>query len=318
MNILVLSAGTRNKIIRYFKKTLAGTGKVVATDCWNLAPAIYDADKFYIVPRINEPGYIDCISDICRKENIDGVLSLIDPELGLLAANVQHFERIGVKCIVSPKNAVDMAFNKMEMYRFCRENGIRTVNSYDNLQDFFEAKSKKEIDFPVFVKPVCGSCSINIQKVNDEDTLKDLFRRYDNLMIQEFMSGQEIGVDVYIDAVSRKTVSIFAKKKILMRAGETDKSVSFIDNKLFEFINDFVQKAGYLWNIDIDVFEKEGEYVISEVNPRFGGGYPHAYECGCDFMKMIINNLSGKENTASVGNYKEGVYMMKYLDLKIM
>lgn len=50
MNILILSAGTRNKVVQYFVKALEGKGKVIATDMSNLAPAIYDADKYYIVP----------------------------------------------------------------------------------------------------------------------------------------------------------------------------------------------------------------------------------------------------------------------------
>lgn len=68
MNILILSAGTRNKVVQYFVKTLDGKGKVIATDMSNLAPAIYDADKYYIVPRMTEEGYIDVILDICKKK----------------------------------------------------------------------------------------------------------------------------------------------------------------------------------------------------------------------------------------------------------
>lgn len=317
MNILILSAGTRDKVVRYFRKTLAGKGSVIATDCWELAPAIYEADRHYIVPRITDKNYISTILDICKKEKIDGVLSLIDPELSLLAKHRQEFKDIGVTCIVSPQTTVDMAFDKMAMCRFCKANDINTINSFDSIEEFLIAKDKGEIDFPVFVKPICGSCSINIQKVNDIETLQDLYRRYDNLMIQEFMQGQEIGADVYIDPISKQVVSIFTKKKILMRAGETDKSVSFKDEKLFKFIENFVSKAGYLWNIDIDVFEKNGEYYISEVNPRFGGGYPHAYECGCDFMSLIENNLRGNANPKNIGDYKENIYMMKYLDLMI-
>mgnify|MGYP000562087864 CR=1 FL=1 len=67
MNILILSAGTRNKIVEYFVKTLAGNGKVVATDMSKLAPAIYEADKYYIVPKMTDPEYIDIIFDICKK-----------------------------------------------------------------------------------------------------------------------------------------------------------------------------------------------------------------------------------------------------------
>jgi carbamoyl-phosphate synthase large subunit len=102
-----------------------------------------------------------------------------------------------------------------------------------------------------------------------------------------------------------------------MRAGETDKSVSFKDEGLFALIEEFVNKAGYRGQIDIDIFEIDGEYYISEVNPRFGGGYPHAYECGCNHMALIINNLSGIKNERCIGEYEEGVYMMKYNEVMI-
>ena len=74
MNFLILAAGTRNKVVQYFKKTFDGVGTVVATDASNLGPAIYDADKYYIVPSITAPGYIDIILDICKNEKIDGIL----------------------------------------------------------------------------------------------------------------------------------------------------------------------------------------------------------------------------------------------------
>ena len=101
MNFLILAAGTRNKVVQYFVKTFSGVGKVIATDANTLAPAIYDADKYYIVPPITEPGYIDKILEICQKEQISGILSLIDPELSLLAANEEKFKEIGVTIIGS-------------------------------------------------------------------------------------------------------------------------------------------------------------------------------------------------------------------------
>ena len=101
MNILILSCGTRNKIVQYFKENLKNKGKVIATDCSEIAPALYDADKYYIVPRMTEPGYIDIILDICKKEEIKGVLSLIDPELSLLAENKDKFEKVGTTVIGS-------------------------------------------------------------------------------------------------------------------------------------------------------------------------------------------------------------------------
>ena len=316
MNILILSVGTRNKIVQYFKKEIANKGKIIVTDMSVLAPAIYEADKYYIVPKITDLNYIDKILDICKKEKIDGVLSLIDPELSLLAENENKFKEIGVKIVGSSYELCEMALDKIQMYNFCKKNGFKTARSWNNLEEFKNSLARKEVMFPVFVKPQCGSASIAISKVYDIETIELLFlhaKEEEKLMIQEFLNGQEIGVDTYIDLISGEVVSIFSKKKIVMRAGETDKAVSFKDEKLFELIKNFIKKSGYKGQIDIDIFEIEGEYYISEVNPRFGGGYPHAYECGINNIKFILNNLSGEVNESVIGKYEENIYMMKYV-----
>lgn len=317
INILILSAGTRNKIVQYFKKTLGENGKVIATDMSTIAPAIYEADKYYIVPRITEPGYIDIILDICKKENISGVLSLIDPELSLLAENEEKFKNIGTTVIGSSYELCERALDKMQMFQWLRSHGYNCAKSYVDKNEFFADVKTEKANYPVFVKPVRGSASIAISKVFDNETVDLLFDHSDNLMIQEYLDGQEIGADCYIDLLSGELVSVFTKKKIVMRAGETDKSVSFKDEKLFELIKKFVNESGWRGQIDIDIFEINGEYHISEVNPRFGGGYPHAYECGADHMKLIVNNLNGIVNSDVIGNYKENVYMMKYNEIMI-
>lgn len=317
MNVLILSAGTRNKIVQYFRRTLAGSGKVVATDMSNLAPAIYEADKYYIVPRMDAPGYLDVILDICEKEKITGVLSLIDPELSLISKYADRFAALGTTVIESSYDLCEMSLDKFQMYNWLSAHGYRCAKSYMDMEAFFADVDAGLIDYPVFVKPARGSASISISKVYDRETVELLFAHEDGLMIQEFLDGQEIGADVYIDMVSHEVVSIFTKKKLKMRAGETDKAVSFKDEKLFALIEQFVKEAGYLGQIDIDIFEVNGEYYISEVNPRFGGGYPHAYESGADHMKLIVNNLSGNANECIVGNYEEGTYMMKYNEVMV-
>lgn len=312
MNILILSAGTRNKIVQYFVKTLNGTGKVIATDMSNLAPAIYEADKYYIVPKMTAPEYMDVVLDICKKEEITGVLSLIDPELSLLAENREKFEAIGTTVIGSSYALCEMSLDKFQMYNWLENYGYRCAKSYMDKDAFFADVDAGVITYPVFVKPARGSASISISKVYDRETVELLFAHEDGLMIQEFLDGQEIGADVYIDMVSHEVVSIFTKKKLKMRAGETDKAVSFQDEKLFTLIERFVKDAGYIGQIDIDIFDVNDEYYISEVNPRFGGGYPHAFESGADHMKLIVNNLDGKVNECVIGQYENGTYMMKY------
>lgn len=317
MNILILSAGTRDKVVQYFKRELGNEGKVIATDCSNLAPAVYEADRFYLVPRITAPDYLDTILDICRKESIDGVFSLIDPELSLLAKEKEKFLAVGTTPIVSPYELVETCFDKYKMYEMLCEMKIPTGKCYVDKDAFYKAVEAGEITYPVFVKPVRGSASININKVNSSKEIDVLFDLYDDLMIQEFMDGTEYGADVYIDMLTGKCTSIFIKEKIKMRAGETDKSVSVKDEVLFAMIEKFVEKCGFCGMIDIDIFKIGDTYYISEVNPRFGGGYPHAYECGVNMPAQVIRNLKGESNRDAIGCYRTGICMMKYNEIAI-
>lgn len=317
MNILILSCGTRNKIVQYLKKELGNSGKVVCTDASNIAPALFDADSYYIVPKISDPNYIDTICEICKKERINGAFSLIDPELSLLMKNKSLFDEMNVKIIGSSYEICERTLNKWDMYCWLRDNGFKTARSYLSIKDFEADFYSNKITFPVFVKPVCGSASLNISKIYDLDTLKIVFNNNPGLLIQEFMNGQEIGADCYVDMISGELVSVFTKKKLLMRAGETDKGISFKDEKLFALIKKFVSMNSFSGTIDIDIFEVDGEYYISEVNPRFGGGYPHAYESGVNFFKYIVKNLNGIKNIPEIGFYDENIVMMKYCEIKV-
>ncbi len=136
MNILILSCGTRNKIVQYFKKELNGEGLVFATDSSPLAPALYEADQYFIVPKIHEKNYLSTILSICEKNNVKAVLTLIDPEISLLAKHKDEFLKIGTFPIVSELNLVEMCFDKYSMVQFLVKNGFHSIKSYTSLEDF--------------------------------------------------------------------------------------------------------------------------------------------------------------------------------------
>lgn len=84
MNILILSCGTRVKLVEYFKQAGNGFENVIATDCSSYAPALYIADKYYIVSKMTETNYMDEIVNICKLEKVGVVLPLQEEELLLI------------------------------------------------------------------------------------------------------------------------------------------------------------------------------------------------------------------------------------------
>ena len=316
MNILILSCGTRNKLIRYFKEPENGISRIVGTDCSPYAPALYEADAHYLVPRMTSPDYLDTILKICQEESIDAVLPLQEDELYLIASHSEMFREAGITPIVSDRQAIELCRDKYAFYRHMKQNGLPVLPSCQNPDEFTKRFEAGEMNFPVFIKPVRGCGSIGIQKVDNMELLTVLCKYSpEDMLIQQFAEGEEYGVDLYVDLLSRRPVSIFTKKKLRMRAGETEKSVSVKDEALFSLIRQTAASLSLAGPIDMDVFRIDGCYYISEINPRFGGGYPHAHVCGMNFPKLIADNLAGRENTDAVGQYEEGVCMLKYTDL---
>jgi carbamoyl-phosphate synthase large subunit len=311
MNILITSAGRRSQIVKYFQKELCEIGLVVAADSNPYSSAIYEADKHYIVPKVDSEFYIDTLIDICGKEKICAIFSLIDPELSILARNIKRFEKIGVKLLSSSSEVCRLCFDKFEMFEFCRKNNILYPKTYLSISDFKNAYLKKEIEFPVLTKPRFGSGSICMNIAHSLNALEIFFNQGVEVIIQELLVGQEYGVDGYIDFMSGEIVSVFVKEKLEMRAGETDKAVSVLDRDLMEKCSYIIKAIGLTGQIDMDFFKANNSFYLLDINPRFGGGYPLAYECGCNFPGYILRNLTGKSNPPVIGEYLPGIYMFK-------
>lgn len=317
MNLLILSCGTRNKLVSYFKES--GFDKVVVTDCSKLAPALYVADAYYIVPRMDTPEYLPTILSICEQNDINAVLPLQEDELWLLSENKKLFIDKNILPIVSKPETIELCRNKMDFCRFMDKNNIPVLKSYEDLNAFVQEFQNKKEKFPVFVKPVCGAGSVGAMKVSDMELLQALFHTVkEPLMIQRFSEGKEYGADIYVDILTGEITDIFVKEKIRMRAGETEKSVSVKNDRLFSLIKQTVQELSLTGPVDMDIFETDGQYYISEINPRFGGGYPHAYACGVNFPEKILCNVKGQATKDCTGMYKEGVYAMKYSDVTVL
>ncbi len=316
-NILFCSAGRRCKLIKDFKETIGDTGITVVAENSIYSPARYVADKSYTVPKITAPDYIDNIIEICRKEDIKVILTLIDPEIEILAQNKARFEEMGILVMCPSEKSAKICFDKYEMYKYLRLNNIPTTLTYGSLEEFEKALNEQKISFPVFVKPRTGSGSVGARKISNIDDLRSAMKEDETLIIQEFMAGIDLDADVYVDMISKKAVSMFSKKKIETRIGGANKTISFKDEKLFELIKKIVNIFEFNGTVDMDFFYKDGQYFLSEINPRFGGAYLHAYGAGVNFPKLIVNNISGIANEENIGNYEDNIMMLMYDDVVI-
>lgn len=317
-NILFCSVGRRATLLKDFRLSMKGCGKIVATDFSPVAPALFFADETYLVPRIDAPNYYEKLLEICKENDVKVITTLIDPEIELLAKHREDLLTRGILPLCPADWTARLCFDKYEMFKYLHAKKIRTVLTYSSLEGLKEGLDKGEIAFPVFMKPISGSGSVGIGKVNNWAEAEAKFNDGKfTYIIQELMTGGDCDADVYVDCISHKPVAAFSKKKIESRIGGASKTISFKDQNLFDFIKEVCSVLELNGPCDMDFFIKNGEYYLSEINPRFGGAYLHAYGAGVDFIKLILNNVHGVENEAVIGQYDEDVIMMMYDDVVI-
>ena len=225
----MLSVGRRVELLKDFRASTEQCSKIVATDNSPYAPALYIADKRYIVPKIDDPRYINTIFEICIKEKIDAVTTLIDPEIMVLAENKGKFERIGVEVLAPNLETAFLCFDKYKMFQHLKSHGIRTVMTWQSYDEIKAALDMGDISLPVFVKPRMGSGSVGARKVETIEALQAAFANDRSLIAQELMTGEgcfDLDADVYFDTISHRPVSIFSKRKISTTIGCANKTIS--------------------------------------------------------------------------------------------
>ena len=311
MNILFTCAGRRTYLLKYFKENMQPSDKVVATDMQLTAPAVQVADIKLQVPAVCDPKYIDITLDICKQYNIDALISLNDLELPILADNKAKFEQIGVKVIVSSSEVIDICFDKYKTAQWTESIGLNAPKTFVTLASAKDALAKGEIAFPLFMKPRWGSGSIGLETIDDMEELNIYYHILmkkikksilatasvgdEYIMIQEKLTGQEFGLDVMND-LEGNNVSVSVKKKLAMRAGETDKAITMDLPEVREMGAIIGRNLKHIGNLDVDIMQRaNGDYCVLELNPRFGGGYPFSYEAGVNLPKAILQWLKGQK-----------------------
>ena len=317
-NILLCSAGKRCALVKAVKESLGARGRVVVADMDCTAPALYFADKSYVVPRVDSKEYIDVILDICERESIKAITTLIDSEVSLLAKNKEKFQDLGILLLASEVQTADLCFDRYSIYKIMHENHINTIKTYLTIEEATSAIKAKEISFPVFVKPRYGSGSVGSKVVLTFADLEHILALSSDLIVQEYLTAPLfIDTDIYVDCFSTRVVSIFAKMLLENKTIGAGKTVSFKDDRLFDMIHNINGLFEFAGPIDMDFFCINGKYILADINPRFGGAYVHSAGAGVDFVPLIINNIDGKINEPDIGNYEKNIMMIVYEDFII-
>lgn len=308
MNILFTSSGRRGYLLQYFREALGETGLIHASNNQPLVSSFAYADFTVQAPLIYDPEYVPFLLRYCEQHQIDAIIPLFDIGLPTLSKNRNKFYEIGVNVVVSDEAFIEVCNDKWETGEFLDRHGFKTPKMFYTQDTTKIAIQNKEINFPLFIKPRWGMGSIGVHRANDiveldfyfnlcKKEVHNSYLKYESqddpersVVIQEQLPGEEFGLDV-INDLKGNHVTVFVKKKLAMRAGETDAAITVDDGTLQQIGKKLGETTGHRGVLDIDVFYDGSNAYILDMNARFGGGYPFSHIAGADIPQAIIHWL---------------------------
>jgi len=300
--VMILAGGNDQialieELRRYFK----GDVEIVLIDMSDKVRAIPFADKFLKISTMDKAAVLAA----AREENIDYILTACgDQPLSTMAYVATE---MGLPTYLTEQDVRDLT-NKRFMKEKMVASGIPTAK-HIYIDKNWDGKIP-DFEYPLVVKPVDSNGSKGVKKVftptDMEKALKEAFQYSlsGDVIIEEFIQGEELSVDVYVEGSTAKLLLITTSKKI----EENKDSFTIIQSRYpaptdykEERVLEICQRIVNAWNLHdtpllVQMIQKGDNYNVLEFSARMGGGSKYRLIevlSGVDIMKVYVEMVMG-------------------------
>jgi carbamoyl-phosphate synthase large subunit len=299
--VLLTGVGKRYDIVSAF----AQHATTVAADPNPLAPAQYAAHHRVAVPRIDDPGYVPALQELCERHRLGAVVPLTDLDIEVLAGARARGQ---LPAFVPDPDVARQTYDKYEAHLLLQRHGLPSPPT---------VLPGEPVDaYPVMIKPRQGSGARSIHRADDAEAA-DFFVRYvdEPTMVQRFMDGPEFSIDCLSDLTGR-CLNAIPRSMIESRGGESIKGTVIADQTLIDLGRSVVETLGVRGPCTVQVFrDKQIGLGITDVNTRFGGAFPapmYAAKPGHTYPELIARMARGETVEPHVGDFRAPITFTRY------
>ncbi len=301
MKALVLAGGyPQIALIKELKNRKIET---VLADYYENPVAKPYADKFYRASTLD----IEAITDVARSEKVDFLITACTDQALNTVACVS--EKLGLPCYIDYKTALNVT-NKQYMKKVFNEYGIPTAKHV--IMGMLDEKKLVGMSYPLIVKPVDCNSSKGVKRVENIDELKVAFEkaveysRTDTAIVEEFIDGEELSVDVYVEDGKAHVLSVSSLDKI----ANNDKFVIFrgrysadVVDKVHDLVQGIAQQIADAFGLKnspmlIQMITDGKRAFVLEFSARTGGGVKFRLikkASGFDVISAVVDLTLGNK-----------------------
>lgn len=301
MKALVLAGGfPQIELLRQLKNRGIET---ILADYYAQPVAKPYADKFYQVSTLDIPA----ITELAKSEQVDFLITCCTDQALLTVAKVS--EELGLPCYIDYQTGLNVT-NKQYMKKVFNAFDIPTAKH--TIMAAFNENRLEGMQFPLIVKPVDCNSSKGVKRVENMQDLKTAvetaigYSRTDTAIVEEFIDGEELSADVYVENGTAHLLSVSTLDKI----GNNDKFIIFRGcysaektAQVHDLIRGIAQKIADAFALKnspmlIQLITDGKRAFVLEFSARTGGGVKFQLikkASGFDVITAVIDLTLGKK-----------------------
>ena len=311
-NVLVSAAGRRVRLVQLLRDALGAVGTpglVYACDASPLAAALHAADAHFLAPSARDPGHIPFLRRACAEREVRLVVSANDHELVPYAEARDLFEESGTYVAIMGAEAARISRDKRLTHDWLKERGFPVLRRWTPER----LPPDADLTFPLIVKPAAGSAGIGVRTVGSGTELRAAVAALADPVVEEHATGREFTVNVLASREGRLVCAV-PHLRLEVRAGEVSKGRTFRSPELDRIAHRLVAELPRCrgpFNFQGFVAE-DGSVRLTEINARFGGGYPLAHAAGARFPEWLVREQLGEAPPLDFQTWQPDIVMLRY------
>ena len=301
MKALVLAGGFPQ--IDLIQKLKARGIETLLADYYQHPVARDYADRFFRVSTLD----VEAIRRIAAEEKVDFLITVCTDQALLTVAKVS--EELRLPCYIDLQTARNVT-NKAYMKRVFLNNGIPTA--IHRIVSSVEEASLEGWSYPLIVKPVDCNSSKGVCKVWEKEELDRAvanalsLSRSKQAVVEEFMAGEELSVDVYVENGKAHILDITTSEKlnsedkfVIYRTWHSRKDADMLKSEAQQIAQQIAEAFGILdAPMLIQMIRTTDGLKVIEFSARTGGGVKHLSiprQTGFDVVSAVIDLTLGEK-----------------------
>ncbi len=266
------------------------------------------ADIFYQIPIFD----VESVKKVAIDEKVDFLITVCADQVLLVVAQVS--EMLGLPWYIDYQTA-QLVSDKKYMKKVFWEHNIPT-SRYVEMTELDWGKIQ-HLQYPIVVKPVDAYSSRGVRKAMNSGELADYFAeaakisRTGGVIVEEFVAGDEISVDIYVENGVAKLLCVSNSEKI----NDDDRFIIFRGRYPVAASDEIMEQIRLVAQQIVDAFElKDCPMLIQMINDgkrvsvlefcaRTGGNMKYLLikrSCGFDVIKAVIDLTLGEKPTVEL------------------